>query len=66
MRTETRFARMGMMHHVRVEYPNMDPNWKKWIVVQSKDNLMTLTTREVPGLSKIIVDEIEEEIGRRR
>ena len=65
-RKETRFARMGMMHHIRLDYPERNPSWRKWIVVKKKGEEMTLSTREVPKLKEGVRKAIEEEIARRR
>ena len=66
MRRETRFSRMGMMHHVRLDYPEMDPLWGKWIVLRREDEEMTLSTREIPKIKESVKREIEDEISRRR
>ncbi len=66
MRKETRFARMGMMHHIRLDYPERDPAWRKWIVVRRRGEEMMLSTREVPRLKEEVRKAIENEIARRR
>ncbi len=65
-RKETRFARMGMMHHIRLDYPERDPTWRKWIVVKKRGEEMTLSTREVPRIKEEVRKVIEEEIARRK
>jgi len=66
MRKETRFARMGMMHHIRLDFPERDPAWRKWIVVRRRGEEMALSTREVPKLKDGVKKVIEEEIARRK
>jgi hypothetical protein len=57
---------MGMMHHVRLDYPDTDPAWEKWIVVKKKYGEMTLSIKEIPKLKESVKKEIEEEILRRK
>jgi succinate dehydrogenase/fumarate reductase flavoprotein subunit len=65
MRKETRPIGVGMTHLNRVDYPDTDPAWEKWIVVKKEDGEMNLSTREIPGLKESLKREIEEEIRRR-
>jgi succinate dehydrogenase/fumarate reductase flavoprotein subunit len=65
-RKETRYARMGMMNHIRLDYPERDPNWRRWIVVKRSGDQMTLSTREVPRLKADVRKAMEDEIARRR
>ncbi|GMU72569.1 MAG: hypothetical protein AMXMBFR42_20260 [Burkholderiales bacterium] len=52
MRKETRMRRMGIMPHYRTDYPELDPNWEKLIVVRKEDETMSLSTQELPHLKE--------------
>jgi succinate dehydrogenase/fumarate reductase flavoprotein subunit len=65
-RRETRYARMGMMHHIRLDYPERDPAWRKWIVVRQREGEMSLSTRDIPQLKDSVRANIEKEISRRK
>jgi len=52
-RKETRMRKVGMHPHYREDYPEADPNWEKWVVVQKDENgNMALSTSEVPELKE--------------
>ncbi|HOF02644.1 MAG TPA: fumarate reductase/succinate dehydrogenase flavoprotein subunit, partial [Atribacterota bacterium] len=52
-RTETRMRKVGLHPHYRVDYPETDPKWEKWVVVQKdNDGHMILSTSEVPELKE--------------
>ncbi len=65
-RRETRFARMGMMHHIRLDYPERDPAWRRWIVVKRMEGEMSLSTHDIPHLKESVRENIEAEIARRK
>jgi len=65
VRKETRLIGTGMTHHNRVDYPDTDPVWEKWIVVEIEDGEMKLSTKEIPGLKESLINEVENEIRRR-
>ena len=52
MRKESRMRRVGLYPHYRSDYPNTDPAWEKWVVVQRKNGEMALSTREIPELKE--------------
>jgi len=52
MRKESKPVRRGNVsfcHHQRVDYPETDPEWARWIVVRREDGEMRLSTREIPS-----------------
>lgn len=52
-RKETRYRHLGNFVHYRADYPETDPDWEKWVVVQKNENgEMTLSTSEVPELKE--------------
>lgn len=53
MRTETRLAKNGLWPHYRLDYPQMDPQWQKLVVVQRDNGQMTLTTEPIPDLKEM-------------
>ncbi|MCL4182745.1 MAG: FAD-binding protein [Burkholderiaceae bacterium] len=52
MRTETRLAKNGLWPHYRLDYPQMDPQWEKLVVVSKINEQMTLTTEPIPDLKE--------------
>lgn len=52
-RKETRYRHLANFVHYRADYPDTDPAWEKWVVVQKdKNGEMTLSTSEVPELKE--------------
>lgn len=52
-RKETRYRHLANFVHYRSDYPDTDPEWEKWVVVQKgADGTMTLSTAEVPRLKE--------------
>jgi len=51
-RTETRIRKNGLWPHYRVDYPELDPNWEKLIVIKKQDGEMALSTQEIPDLKE--------------
>lgn len=52
-RKETRFRHLANYVHYRADYPDTDPKWEKWVVVEKgKDSEMTLSTCEIPELKE--------------
>ncbi len=53
-RKETRFRKLGNFVHFRADYPETNPEWGKWVVVQKDDeDNMSLNTLEVPELKEV-------------
>lgn len=52
MRTETRLAKNGLWPHFRLDYPKMDPQWEKLVVIRKVDEEMTLATEPIPDLKE--------------
>ncbi len=52
-RKETRFRKLGNFVHYRADYPETDPAWEKWVVVQKGENDgMVVGTSEIPELKE--------------
>ena len=52
-RKETRYRHLANFVHYRSDYPDTDPQWEKWVVVQKgEEGEMTLSTAEVPELEE--------------
>jgi len=52
MRTETRIRKNGLWPHYRIDYPQVDPNWEKLVVVKKQNGDMTLGTQQIPDLKE--------------
>ncbi|MBW1998948.1 MAG: FAD-binding protein [Deltaproteobacteria bacterium] len=52
MRTETRLRKNGLWPHYRIDYPELDPEWEKLVVIQKKGEEMGLSTHEIPDLKE--------------
>lgn len=52
-RKETRFRHLANYVHYRADYPDTDPKWEKWVVVEKGgNNEMELSTSEIPELKE--------------
>ena len=52
-RKETRFRHLANYVHYRTDYPDTDPAWEKWVVIERDDDgEMTIGTCEVPELKE--------------
>lgn len=52
-RRETRYRHLANFVHYRSDYPDTDPAWEKWVVIQrGEDGKMALGTEEVPELKE--------------
>ncbi|MCD7876240.1 MAG: hypothetical protein LUH49_04615 [Cloacibacillus porcorum] len=52
-RKETRFRHLANYVHYSTDYPDTDPAWEKWVVIERDDGgEMTIGTREVPELKE--------------
>jgi succinate dehydrogenase/fumarate reductase flavoprotein subunit len=51
-RTETRIRKSGLWPHYRLDYPEVDPNWEKLVVIKKQDGKMALSTQEIPDLKE--------------
>lgn len=52
-RKETRFRHLANYVHYRADYPDTDPKWEKWVVVEKgENNEMELSTSEIPELKE--------------
>ena len=60
MRTESRIPGTGLMNHVRLDYPDTDEGWEKWIVARREGGEMRLYTRELVPLK----DELKRKVER--
>ena len=53
-RKETRFRKLANFVHYRVDYPDTDPNWEKWVVLKKDaNNEMSISTSEIPELKEV-------------
>lgn len=53
-RKETRFRKLANFVHYRTDYPETDPNWEKWVVIEKgADNEMSVSTSEIPELKEV-------------
>lgn len=52
VRTETRLRKNGLWPHYRVDYPELDPDWEKLIVIAEENGEMEISTQEIPDLKE--------------
>jgi len=64
MRTESRIPNTGLMNHVRLDYPDTDKNWEKWIVAKKEDGETKLFTRELVPLKNELKQKVLKMIER--